>query len=82
MACHCKPPPTVCMTRRMIAHYRTGSRAIPRVVGLACKGWEAGAPPGRLEEIAEAAYEQASPGEVHRTHARYDTIDVETVTEY
>ena len=29
------------MTRRMIAHYRTGSRAIPRVVGLACKGWEA-----------------------------------------
>ncbi|MBS0501130.1 MAG: DUF2442 domain-containing protein [Proteobacteria bacterium] len=29
------------MTRRMIAHYRTGSRAIPRVVGLACLGWEA-----------------------------------------
>ena len=29
------------MTRRRIAHYRTGSRAIPRVVGLACKGWEA-----------------------------------------
>ena len=29
------------MTRRMIAYYRTGSRAIPRVVGLACKGWEA-----------------------------------------
>ena len=28
------------MTRRMIAHYRTGSRPIPRVVGLACKGWE------------------------------------------
>ncbi|MDD2670103.1 DUF2442 domain-containing protein [Zoogloea sp.] len=28
------------MTRRMIAYYRTGSRAIPRVVGLACKGWE------------------------------------------
>jgi len=29
------------MTRRMIAHYRTGSRPIPKVVGLACKGWEA-----------------------------------------
>jgi transcriptional regulator with XRE-family HTH domain len=29
------------MTRRMIAYYRTGSRAIPRIVGLACKGWEA-----------------------------------------
>lgn len=29
------------MTRRMMAHYRTGSRAIPRVVALACKGWEA-----------------------------------------
>jgi hypothetical protein len=29
------------MTRRMIAHYRTGSRAIPRVVALACEGWEA-----------------------------------------
>lgn len=29
------------MTRRMVAHYRTGSRTIPRVVGLACKGWDA-----------------------------------------
>lgn len=29
------------MTRRMIAHYRTGSKPIPLVVGLACKGWEA-----------------------------------------
>ena len=29
------------MTRRMIAHYRTGSKPIPVVVGLACKGWEA-----------------------------------------
>lgn len=28
------------MTRRMIAHYRTGSKPIPKVVGLACKGWE------------------------------------------
>ena len=28
------------MTRRMIAHYRTGSRPIPRVVALACQGWE------------------------------------------
>jgi hypothetical protein len=28
------------MTRRMIAHYRTGSRPIPRVVALACEGWE------------------------------------------
>ena len=29
------------MTRRMIAHYRSGSRPIPRVVALACEGWEA-----------------------------------------
>ena len=32
---------TLDMTRRMIAHYRTGSRSIPRVVALACEGWEA-----------------------------------------
>lgn len=36
-----KAAETLGMTRRMIAHYRTGSRPIPRVVGLACKGWEA-----------------------------------------
>jgi hypothetical protein len=29
------------MTRRMVAHYRTGSKPIPIVVGLACMGWEA-----------------------------------------
>jgi len=29
------------MTRRMIAHYRTGSKPISKVVGLACKGREA-----------------------------------------
>jgi hypothetical protein len=28
------------MTRRMMAHYRTGSRPIPRLVRLACEGWE------------------------------------------
>jgi len=28
------------LSRRMVAHYRTGSRPIPKVVGLACKGWE------------------------------------------
>lgn len=28
------------MTRRMMAHYRTGSRPIPRYIALACKGWE------------------------------------------
>jgi hypothetical protein len=26
------------LSRRMIAHYRTGSRPIPRVVALACEG--------------------------------------------
>jgi DNA-binding CsgD family transcriptional regulator len=30
------------ISRRMVAHYRTGSRPIPKIVGLACKGWEAG----------------------------------------
>lgn len=29
------------LSRRMIAHYRTGSRPIPKVVALACRGWEA-----------------------------------------
>jgi hypothetical protein len=28
------------MTRRMIAHYRSGTRPIPRTVQLACVGWE------------------------------------------
>lgn len=28
------------ISRRMIAHYRTGSRPIPKIVDLACKGWE------------------------------------------
>lgn len=31
------------MTRRMMSHYRTGSRPIPKVVMLACKGWAADA---------------------------------------
>lgn len=29
------------MSRRMVAHYRTGSRPVPIVVDLACAGWEA-----------------------------------------
>lgn len=28
------------LSRRMVAHYRTGSRPIPKIVGLACQGWE------------------------------------------
>lgn len=28
------------LSRRMVAHYRTGSRPIPKIVALACKGWE------------------------------------------
>jgi len=28
------------MTRRTVIHCRTGSRPVPKVVGLACKGWE------------------------------------------
>ena len=28
------------LSRRMVAYYRTGSRPIPKVVGLACTGWE------------------------------------------
>lgn len=31
---------TLGMTRRMIVHYRTGSRPIPKVVELACKWLE------------------------------------------
>lgn len=33
---------TLGMTRRMIAHYRTGSRPIPKVVGLACQAIDLG----------------------------------------
>ncbi len=29
------------LTRRTVSQYRTGARPVPRVVGLACKGWEA-----------------------------------------
>ena len=28
------------MTRRMMAHYRSGTRPVPRIVALACLGWE------------------------------------------
>ncbi len=28
------------LTRRTVSQYRTGARPVPRVVGLACKGWE------------------------------------------
>lgn len=37
---HQKPYPVRSMTRRMVAHYRTGSRPIPKVVGLALLGLE------------------------------------------
>ena len=29
------------LSRRSISQYSSGARPIPRVVGLACKGWEA-----------------------------------------
>jgi hypothetical protein len=29
------------ITRRMVAYYDAGRYLIPRMVGLACKGWEA-----------------------------------------
>lgn len=32
---------TLGLSRRMVAHYRSGSKPIPKLVGLACKGWEA-----------------------------------------
>lgn len=32
---------TLGMTRRMVSLYRTGSRPIPKIVQLACAGWEA-----------------------------------------
>lgn len=28
------------LSRRMVAHYRSGSKPIPKIVGLACQGWE------------------------------------------
>jgi hypothetical protein len=48
-----KAAETLGMTRRMIAHYRTGSRPIPKVVGLACKGWEAQLPANIYPSVAE-----------------------------
>jgi hypothetical protein len=30
------------LSRRMVAYYRAGSRPIPKIVGLACIGWESG----------------------------------------
>jgi hypothetical protein len=36
-----KAAETLGLSRRMVAHYRSGSKPIPRIVGLACKGWEA-----------------------------------------
>src|ERR1043165_4035272 len=29
------------MSRRMVAYYRSGARAVPRTVALACLGWQA-----------------------------------------
>ena len=29
------------LTRRTVSQYRTGARPVPRIVGLACRGWEA-----------------------------------------
>lgn len=45
------------MTRRMIAYYRTGSRPIPKVVGLACAGWEA-----QRQSTASNAHQQSARG--------------------
>jgi len=30
------------VSRRMLAHYRSGQKPVPRMVGLACLGWEVG----------------------------------------
>jgi hypothetical protein len=45
------------LSRRMVAHYRTGSRPIPKIVGLACKGWEV-----QRGLNATAAMQRANPG--------------------
>jgi hypothetical protein len=29
------------MSRRMVAYYRSGAKAVPRTVALACLGWQA-----------------------------------------
>lgn len=47
------------MTRRMIVHYRTGSRPIPKVVGLACRGWEAGRAKRRPQASGSAPEDRA-----------------------
>lgn len=36
-----KAAETLGLSRRMVAHYRSGSKPIPKIVGFACKGWEA-----------------------------------------
>lgn len=35
-----KAAETLGLSRRMVAHYRSGSKPIPKIVGFACKGWE------------------------------------------
>ena len=46
------------LSRRLIAYYASGERAVPRTVLLACKGWELEQQTARQQEAraAEAAH--------------------------
>lgn len=56
------------LSRRMVAYYRDGSKAIPRTVELACKGWESlqsakvvGRYSNRIRSTSEAATSSRRP---------------------
>ncbi len=48
------------LSRRMVAHYRAGSRPIPKIVGLACKGWELQRGPQATAAMLPAAAGQST----------------------
>lgn len=48
------------ITRRMVSYYEAGSYLIPRMVGLACKGWEA--EQGRRPEKSNKGDRKRLPG--------------------
>jgi hypothetical protein len=60
------------LSRRMVAHYRTGSRPIPKVVALACRGWEVQQRSPGAVTPALASFGQLTPMKVAEDRADYD----------
>jgi hypothetical protein len=60
------------LSRRMVAHYRTGSRPIPKVVALACRGWEVQQRSPGAATPAWSSFGQLPPMKVAEDRADYD----------